>query len=193
MRTACTGSLLLASRSWANVSPRLGHPALNPRCAKRRSGSSRQWLPRRGGGDEDGDGLEHTVGRGRREQAGRLWQRRTGAILRRPPARGMGRSEPVDLRTARTRGGGRSDAARARWRGEGSTGFLPPRRRKLSSDDGTPPHLLGRLVRSSAGRRRSAIERLEAHSSTARAAVSISFKSLVAHLGACAHSEGGGR
>ena len=91
----------------------------------------------------------------------------------------MGRSEPVDLRTARTRGGGRSDAARARRRGEGSTGLLPPRRRKLSSNDGTPPHLLDRLVRSSAGRRRGAVERLEAHSSTARAAASRGFRSLV--------------
>ena len=73
------------------------------------------------------------VGRGRREQACHLWPRQLGAVLRRPPAREVGRIAPVDLLTARVRSGGRWNAARARWRGECSIGLLPARQEKSSS------------------------------------------------------------
>ena len=73
------------------------------------------------------------VGRGRREQARHMWPRQLGAVLRRPPAREVGRSAPVDLLTARIRSGGRWNAARARWRGECSIGLLPARQEKSSS------------------------------------------------------------
>ena len=73
------------------------------------------------------------VGRGRREQARHMWPRQLGAVLRRPPAREVGRSALVDLLTARVRSGGRWNAARARWRGECSIGLLPARQEKSSS------------------------------------------------------------
>ena len=70
---------------------------------------------------------------GRREQARHMWPRQLGAVLRRPPAREVGRSALVDLLTARVRSGGRWNAARARWRGECSIGLLPARQEKSSS------------------------------------------------------------
>ena len=56
---------------------------------------------------------------------------------------------------------------------------------KLIEDGMMPSHLLDRLVRSSTGRRRSAIGRTEDRSTTVRETVSRSFKSPIAAFGAC--------